>query len=157
MSAQKPIKITTEIDQFTGDTTLSTEAFEYRDMVSYGGGLLFALYLIDGKTYLIAMISTDGISTVDQGDPLMMKMVDGSMITLACAEYSSADYRSGSTWWLSGIYGLPEDDLTTLSKTHIEMVRIKTSDGNIDMAPSPKKAPENCMAAFKQFTEYVKK
>ena len=48
--AQKPIKITTTTDEFTGAKSISTDQIWFRDMASYEGGLWLSPA---GATYIL--------------------------------------------------------------------------------------------------------
>lgn len=153
--AQKPIKITTEVDEFTGDTSIYTEAFSYQDPIGGQAGLKFMAYLEGGNYYILSLLNIDDLTTMDAGDQMIVKLSGGSMITVAAADYAVSEYVSSNYYRLVTVYPISIDDLTTLASTPIDMVRIDTSDGNEDRAPS-KKTPAYCMAAFGQFVEYVR-
>jgi len=154
-SGQKATNINTTVDEFTGEKMISTELIEFKSMVSYGGGLMFSLHHMNGSNYLAAIVSTSGLTTMDEYQRMIIKLVDGSLINLSCLEYAISEYKSGSTYHLAPVFGLTDDDLTKLSTLQIERIRFETSDGNIDMEPS-KKAPAICMDSFAEFQAVVK-
>jgi len=155
--AQKPIKITTTTDDFNGSKSTSTEQIWFRDMASYEGGLWLSLHQYPEGLYLAAVVNDDHLSMIDPGQKMIIKMADGSMITMEATARVIADYVSSDKYRLIPVYGLPEDDLAKLSTTLIEKIRIETTDGNLDREPSPKKSPAMCMDAFRQFMVYISK
>ena len=155
-SAQKPIKITTEVDAFTGDTSISTSIIEFRDFATYQGGLVFVLHSLPSGYYIETLIGTDHLVSIEAGQAMIIKMADGTIITLACIKYAIADYKTSSSYWISAFYGLPADDLDKLASVAIEKIRFETTEANIDKDPSPKKAPENCRLAFAEFIHVLK-
>ena len=155
--AQNPIKITTTTDEFTGAKSTSTDQIWFRDMASYEGGLWLSLHQYPEGLYLAVVVNDDHMSMIDPGQKMIIKMADGTMITLQATARMVADYVSSDKYRLIPVYGLPEDDLTKLSTVQIEKIRIETSDGNLDREPSPKKTPGICMDAFRQFKEYLSK
>lgn len=157
MAAQKPPKITTTTDEFTGAKSTSTDQIWFRDMASYEGGLWLSLHQYPEGLYLAAVVNDNHMSMIDPGQKMIIKMEDGTMITLQATGRMVADYVSTDKYRLIPVYGLPEDDLTKLSTVLIEKIRIETTDGNLDREPSPKKTPAICMDAFRQFREYISK
>ena len=157
ISAQKPIKITTTTDEFTGAKSTSTEQVWFRDMASYQGGLWFSMHKTSDGIFLAAVVNDDHLSMIDAGNKMIMKMADGTMITLEAVALSIADYASTDKYRLIPVYGLPEGALEKLATVEIEKVRIETTDGNLDRDPSPKKTPAICMDAFTQFRDYISK
>lgn len=155
--AQKPLKITTTTDEFTGAKSTSTDQIWFRDMASYEGGLWLSLHQYPEGLYLAVVVNDDHLSMIDPGQKMIIKMADGTMITLQATARMVADYVSSDKYRLIPVYGLPEDDLAKLSTVLIEKIRIETNDGNLDREPSPKKMPAICMDAFRQFKGYLSK
>jgi len=155
-SAQKPIKITTDIDAFTGDTSISTGFIKFQEPLGGNIGLMFTCHYQGGIYYLASILAMDNLTTMDAGDQMVIKLQDGSLITLMAADYAVSSYNGNESYTLITAYPISIDDLTRLSLTTIDLVRIQTSEGNQDREPSPKKSPEACRLAFEQFVEYLK-
>jgi hypothetical protein len=153
--AQKPLKITTEVDQFTGDTAIHTEAFSYQDPIGGQAGLKFMLHQKAGSYWIVSILNIDDLTTMDAGDQMVFKLAGGDMITVAAADYAISEYVSSNYHRLVTVYEISMDNITALAAKPIEMIRISTSDGNEDRPPS-KKAAEACRLRFAQFMEYVR-
>lgn len=154
-SGQKATNINTQVDEFTGQKMISTELIEFKPMATYDGGLLWSLHHLNGSAFMAAIISTHSLSMMDEGQRMIIKMTDGTLINLVCLEDAISDYKSSSTYHLSPVFAISEDDLEKLSTTLIERIRVETTDGNEDREPS-KKAPAICMAAFGEFMAAIK-
>lgn len=67
LSAQKPIKITTEVDDFTGDTSISTGFIKFQEPLGGNIGLMFTCHYQDGTYYLASILAMDNLTTMDAG------------------------------------------------------------------------------------------
>ena len=155
ISSQKPIKITTEIDAFTGDTSISTGFIKFQEPLGGNIGLMFTCHYQEGTYYLASILAMDNLATMDAGDQMVIKLQDGTFITLLAADYAVSSYNGNGSYTLITAYPISIDDLTRLSATPITRVRIQTSEGNKDRDPSPKNSQEACRLAFAQFVEAV--
>lgn len=155
--AQKPVKITTEVDEFTGDTSIKTGFIKFQEPLGGGIGLMFMMIYQDDSYYIASIMASKDLCTMDAGDEMILKMVYDTTITLYAADYSVSDYNGNGSYTLTTVYPISQDAIVLLSVTPIDKVRIQTSAGNIDRSPSPKKSPENCMDAFGQFLAAVVK
>lgn len=155
--AQKPIKITTEIDDFTGDTTIKTSFIKFQEPLGGGTGLMFTLIYQEDRYYIASIMAMKELCTMDAQDEMILKLAYDTTVTLYASSHSIADYNGNGSYTLTTVYPISQDQLVLMIVTPIEKVRIKTSAGNQDRSPSPKKASEACMDAFGQFIAAVTK
>ncbi len=149
--AQKPIKITTEVDDFTGDTTIKTSFIKFQEPLGGDIGLMFTGIHSNDTYYIGVLTYVKELAMSYAGDQMSIKLTDGTIITLLSTSTETAHYIKPGTYNLITVYAISVDDLVKLTTTPIEKVRIQTSSGNIDRDPSPKKAPAEVMASFAEF------
>jgi hypothetical protein len=156
-TAQKPIKITTEIDDFTGDTTIRTSFIKFQEPLGGDIGMMFTGIYTNGAYYIGVLAYVRELTTSYAGDQMSIRLTDGTIINLLSTSTETAGYIRPGTYNLITVYSISVDDLVKLTTTPIEKVRIQTSSGNIDRDPSPKKAPAEVMASFAEFYRAVVK
>lgn len=148
-------KITTKIDDFTGEKLIKTTPFSFG--YYEGCRLDFSLYDANGAQYLLAqIISSREPSYIPAGSGLLIKLEDGSIISLETGTDVMSEV-SGSYYYALTIHVLTDEDLIRLTKSPIAKVRLETSDKVIDFPPLGKKHPGEAMANFLEYYTFISK
>lgn len=152
-SQSKDFKINTTVDEFTGDTSIITSYFSAGWEPSEE--LLFSIYYDGQSLVLVGLLYSENISSVHEDDNLLIKMDDGSVITLTAISNFIGKAESLDDWSLTAMYRITEDQISQLSKGTISKVRIETSGNYYDLPPKTKKHPEEVRANFAMFYKEV--
>jgi hypothetical protein len=129
-----------ETDDFTGEKIIATTWDQLNASgLSCKNVLLFKFRLENGTQYFHLNWISNGIITVSDGEKVMFKMKDGSIIKFNNLSHVIASRGGGSTnITCNDAYGVSlilKSDLALLSDENnlIEKVRIYTTDGYVDI------------------------
>jgi hypothetical protein len=145
-----------KIDKMTGDTTLYTsEEWLFRKLGWTGPGQILYTYAAKtkGSKYLVFHINiTNGdhhnVFGVSKGAKAYLKVSDGSIIELtsATSEVTDINFFSGTSMTRGGnrmdafpMFKITKELSDQLRTASITMVRIETTQGNLDFDVSDKK------------------
>lgn len=154
--SQSDISIKTEKDAFTGDIITTSGSITWNLDHKYGGnGLQFVAHKNNDDLFLTAVLHTKEIVWIRTGDNMLIKMADGSVITVACMVDASSEVKSMSLFTAYPLYRISEGGMRKLAAQNISQVRIQASGSHIDFLPGRKSMPDDCRIAFASFCKQV--
>lgn len=152
--AQKECKMVTNVDEFTGDTTMGTSLFLY-GFTQEQHYQWFNLVTVHNENYLVTTFEAEDPAYSDSDDNVILKMEDGSMINLHPYTRSEIEVTSNADYSISVICPINDEDLLKLTQVPILKVRIETDEGYYDTDPVGKKHGPEAMANFERYYKYV--
>jgi hypothetical protein len=165
MSFSQPFGIKFEVDEFNGDSILTSDWVVMNDPVWKGGH--FAAVKISKIEDVMALqlkATTDGnVLSVSEGDLFQIKLQNDSIVTLQCLEHSISGigegtykFRASSAMGITVMFLITPEQLSALTTDKIYKARLTTSKGYLEIQPEKDGYKEEMLKYFRSFLVFSK-
>ena len=165
LAISQPFGIQFEVDEFNGDSILTSDWVIMNDPVWKGGYFAgFKISKVEGLMAMQLQVTTGGgVISIDEGDLLQIKLEDDSVINLKCLEYSMSGigegtyrFRGSAAMGINAFFLLTIDQLTALTSNKVYKARLTTNQGYLEIEPEKDKYKTDMLKYFRSFLIFAK-